>query len=196
MNFIDIFAGIGGFRLGLEQAGHTCIGYVEKDKFAQKSYRAMHGHTGGFWAEDINNVDAQTIPKADIWTFGFPCQDISIAGDMEGLLKGNRSNLFFVVTGLLDEMYDGYKPTYLLIENVKNLLSINKGKDFELVLQELRRIGYKPAWAVLNSADYGVPQNRERVFIVAIKEDREVPPFMFPEPKPDYSTRVPRYTRR
>lgn len=164
LTFLDLFAGIGGFRLGLEQAGHKCVGYVELDEFARKSYEAIHDTKNEYTERDVNNIDTEQLPYADIWTFGFPCQDISIAGRQRGF-EGNRSSLFFTVTRKLRELKDEKKPTYLVIENVKNLLSINCGWDFARIQIELDEIGYDTEWDVLNSK-YFVPQNRERVYIV------------------------------
>lgn len=164
MKFLDLFAGIGGFRLGLEQAGHICVGYVELDKFARKSYQAIHDTQGEWTAHDIRTVESIEIPKSDIWCFGFPCQDISVAGRQKGF-AGNRSSLFFTVTGLIRELEEEDRPKYLLIENVRNLLSINGGWDFAKFQIELDAIGYDCEWDVLNSKEV-VPQNRERIFIV------------------------------
>lgn len=165
MKFLDLFAGVGGIRLGMEQAGHSCVGWVEWDKFARKSYVAIHKPDGEFTETDINNVNSQELPKADCWCFGFPCQDISVAGKQGGFTNGKRSSLFFKVTGLIRELKEEDKPSYLFIENVKNLLSINKGWDFAKLLIEMDEIGYDAEWDVLNSAEV-VPQHRERIFIV------------------------------
>lgn len=165
MRFIDLFAGIGGIRLGMEQAGHTCVGWVEWDKFARQSYIAIHKPDGEYTEKDINNVTSQELPKADCWCFGFPCQDISIAGKQGGFTNGKRSSLFFKVTGLIRELKEEDKPSYLFIENVKNLLSINKGWDFAKLLIEMDEIGYDVEWDVLDSAEV-VPQHRERIFII------------------------------
>lgn len=108
---------------------------------------------------------AGDIPKADCWCFGFPCQDISVAGKQAGF-QGNRSSLFFRVMYLIGQLKEEDKPTYLFIENVKNLLSVNGGWDFARLLIEMDRAGYDAEWQVLNSKDFGVPQNRERCFIV------------------------------
>lgn len=165
MRFIDLFAGVGGIRLGMEQAGHTCAGWVEWDKFARKSYIAIHKPDNEFTEKDINNVTSQELPKADCWCFGFPCQDISVAGKQGGFTNGKRSSLFFKVTGLIRELKEEDKPSYLFIENVKNLLSINKGWDFAKLLIEMDEIGYDVEWDVLDSAEV-VPQHRERIFII------------------------------
>ncbi len=191
MKFIDFFAGIGGFRRGMELAGHECVGFCEYDKFAVMSYTAMHLITeeqreylstlsmnerqkeimkeeyrnGEWYANDIRTVHAGDIPAADIWCFGFPCQDISVAGKQVGFY-GNRSSLFFRIMYLAGQTSEEKKPSYLFIENVKNLLSVNGGWDFARLLAEMDRGGYDAEWQVLNSADFGVPQNRERCFVV------------------------------
>jgi DNA (cytosine-5)-methyltransferase 1 len=191
MKFIDFFAGIGGFRRGMELAGHECVGFCEFDKFATASYISMHLLTeeqrkvledipikkrqkeilkeeyrnGEWYANDIRRVYAGDIPKADCWCFGFPCQDISVAGKQAGF-QGNRSSLFFRVMYLVGQLEEENKPTYLFIENVKNLLSVNGGWDFARLLIEMEQWGYDAEWQVLNSKDFGVPQNRERCFIV------------------------------
>lgn len=165
MKFIDLFAGIGGFNLGMEQAGHECVGWVEWDKFARKSYQAIHDVKGVWNASDIRTVRSTEIPRADCWCFGFPCQDISVAGKQKGFTAGKRSSLFFTVTGLIRDLEEKDRPSYLLIENVKNLLSINGGFDFLKLQVELDEIGYDVEWDVLDSR-YFVPQHRERIFII------------------------------
>ena len=201
MKFIDLFAGIGGFRRGMELAGHECVGFCEYNKFAVASYTTMHLLTdeqrkqiesipaplkkngevnlrkrqqkilkeeyrnGEWYADDIRTVDAKSLPRADCWCFGFPCQDISIAGKCSGF-AGRRSSLFFAVTSLIRDLEEKDRPSYLFIENVKNLLSVNRGFDFARLLIELDEIGYDAEWDVLNSKDLGVPQNRERVFVI------------------------------
>ena len=172
MKFIDMFAGIGGFRSGLEQAGHTCVGYIEFDKFARKSYQAIYNTKGEYTAHDIREVNGKELPEADIWTFGSPCQDISLAGKQKGL-QGSRSSLFFEVMRMLDERQEAKKflPSYLIMENVKALLSSSQGWDFATVLIEMAKRGYNPEWSVINSSQV-VPQNRERVYIIGHLRDR------------------------
>ena len=167
MKFIDMFAGIGGFRTGLEKAGHQCVGYVEWDKYARKSYQAIYDTEGEYTAHDIKEVKGIELPEADIWTFGSPCQDISIAGKQKGIVKGGRSSMFFEVIRCLEERIGGEKtlPSILIMENVKALLSSNGGWDFARVIIEMDKVGYDAEWAVLNSSDV-VPQNRERVYII------------------------------
>ena len=166
ITFIDLFCGIGGFRLGMEMAGHICLGHCEIDKFAKKSYTVMHNIKKGEWyAEDITKVRAEEMPKADCWCFGFPCQNISIAGAKEGL-QGEQSGLFFEVIRILRETEKENRPEWLFIENVRNLLSIEKGFDFARILIALDKVGYDAEWQVLDSANFGVPQHRERLYII------------------------------
>ncbi len=209
MKFIDFFAGIGGFRRGMELAGHECVGFCEFDKFATASYISMHLLTdeqrkvledipikkrqkeilkeeyrnGEWYANDIRRVYAGDIPKADCWCFGFPCQDISVAGKQAGF-QGNRSSLFFRVMYLVGQLKEEDKPTYLFIENVKNLLSVNGGWDFARLLIEMKQWGYDAEWQVLNSKDFGVPQNRERCFIIGHLRGRSTSK-VFPIEGPD-----------
>lgn len=191
MTFIDFFAGVGGFRRGMELAGHKCVGFCEIDKYAVASYVSMHLLTeeqraylatlplkerqkeilkdeyknGEWYADDIRSVDFRNMPRADVWCFGFPCQDISIAGRVLGF-NGSRSSLFFAVTDIIDHLREEDRPKFLFIENVRNLLSVNQGFDFAKLLVELDKLGYDAEWQVLNSKDFGVPQNRERCFII------------------------------
>ena len=166
LTFLDLCSGIGGFRLGLEAAGHKCIGYCEYDKFARASYEAMYDTEGEWKAYDITKLEPGEIPYADIWCFGFPCQDISIAGKQRGL-SGKRSGIYYSIIDLIKGKEESDRPAYLLVENVKNLLSINAGFDFAAVLSEMDEAGYDCKWQVLNSKDFGVPQNRERIFFIA-----------------------------
>lgn len=165
MQFIDFFSGIGGFHSGLEKAGMKCVGWCEFDKFAQASYRAMYDTADLWFGDDIQKVKGHELPKADLWTFGFPCQDVSVAGKQKGIKKGTRSGLFYEVMRLLDECEEN-RPQWLVCENVKNLLSIDNGRGFLNVISEMAERGYSCEWKVYNSKDYGVPQNRERVYIV------------------------------
>lgn len=126
MKFIDLFSGIGGFHSGLENAGMRCIGWCEIDKFARKSYEAIYDTTELWTATDIRFIRGWDMPKADLWSFGFPCQDISIAGKQQGIKRGTRSGLYFEVMRLLDEAGEN-KPKWLIAENVKNLMSIRGG---------------------------------------------------------------------
>lgn len=166
MRFVDFFAGIGGIRLGLEQAGHKCVGFCEFDKYARTAYKAMYDTEGEWESHDVRTVKPYDVPAADLWCFGFPCQDISVAGKQKGLQEGERSGLFYEIMRLLAGRRKEDRPRWLLVENVKNLLSIGNGFDFARLLLEVEGYGYSLQWQVLNSKDFGVPQNRERVFIV------------------------------
>ena len=128
LKFIDMFAGIGGFHSGLEQAGMHCVGWIEIDKFARKSYLAIHEANDLWTAEDITKVKGDELPHADLWSFGSPCQDLSIAGKVKGL-DGERSGLFYEVMRLIDEREESGKgkPEWLLFENVKGALSSRGG---------------------------------------------------------------------
>lgn len=170
LTFIDFFSGIGGFHSGFEKAGMECIGWCEFDKFAQASYRAMYDTDNLWFGDDVTKVKGKELPKADLWTFGFPCQDISIAGNQKGIKKGTRSGLFYEIMRLLDECEEN-KPKWLVCENVKNLLSIDNGWGMFNVLAEMDKMGYDAEWKVYNSKSYGVPQNRERVYIVGHLRD-------------------------
>lgn len=128
MKFIDFFSGIGGFHSGLEKAGMECVGWCEFDKFAQKSYREIYNTEGIWFSDDVRKVRGNELPRADVWTFGFPCQDVSIAGKQRGIKRGTRSGLFFEIMRLIDET-ENNKPKWLIVENVKNLISIDRGGD-------------------------------------------------------------------
>ena len=147
LTFLDLCSGIGGFRLGLESAGHKCIGYCEYDRFARASYEAMYDTEGEWKADDVTKLKSEDVPYADIWCFGFPCQDISVAGKQLGF-NGHRSSLFFAVTKLIRDTKEEDRPQYLFIENVKNLLSVNRGFDFAKLLVELDEVGYDAEWQV------------------------------------------------
>lgn len=179
MNFVDFFAGIGGIRLGLEQAGHKCVGFCEFDKYARTAYKAMYDTKGEWESHDVRTVKSYDVPTADLWCFGFPCQDISVAGKQKGLQEGERSGLFYEIMRLLAGRRKEDRPRWLLVENVKNLLSIGNGFDFARLLCEVGGHGYTLQWDTLNSKNFGVPQNRERVFVVGYLGDirgREVFP--------------------
>ena len=163
ITFLDFFAGIGGFRCGLELTGMKCIGYCEKDKFARKSYEAMYETKGEWFHDDITSINPAQLPKADLWCAGSPCQNLSIAGKRSGLY-GERSGLFFRFVALLKSQEEKDKPEWILLENVKGLLSSGRGRDYLDYLSSLGQAGYDLEWQIFNSKDYGVAQNRERVY--------------------------------
>lgn len=158
MRFCDFFAGIGGFRLGLERAGHKGVWACEVDPFCRKIYAQHFEEPQG---RDINDVKAEEIPEAELWCGGFPCQDLSIAGKRGGL-QANRSGLFWVWHELMRKR----RPPWLLIENVPGLFSSKGGADFALILSSLDKLGYGVAWRVLDAQFFGLAQRRKRVFIV------------------------------
>ena len=164
MKFLDLFAGIGGFRLGMEASGHECIGFCEIDKFARASYKAIHNTEGEIELHDITTVtddDVRAIGEVDVICGGFPCQAFSIAGARRGF-EDTRGTLFFEIARFASIL----KPKYLFLENVKGLLNHDKGNTFKTIIGALDELGYDVEWQVLNSKNFGVPQNRERVFIV------------------------------
>ena len=163
LTFLDFFSGVGGFRHGLELAGMKCIGFCEKDKFARKSYEAMYDTKGECFHDDITTIDPTRLPKADLWCAGSPCQNVSIAGKRAGLY-GERSGLFFTFVELIKSQKEEDKPEWVLLENVKGLLSSGGGRDYLDYLSILDEAGYDLEWQVFNSKDYGVPQNRERIY--------------------------------
>ena len=186
MKFIDFFSGIGGFHTGLEKAGMKCIGWCEFDKFAQASYRAMYDTDNLWFGDDVTKVKGKDLPKADLWTFGFPCQDVSIAGKQKGIKEGTRSGLFYEIMRLIDECEEN-KPKWLVCENVKNLLSIDGGGGFLTVISEMAERGYSIEWGVYNSKNYGVPQNRERVYIIGYS-GKECVGKLLPNPRENTTT--------
>ena len=162
MKFLDLFSGIGGFRLGFEQQGFECVGFCEKDEFARKSYKAIHDTEGEIEWHDITRVsddDIRRIGKVDIITAGFPCQAFSMAGKRLGFAD-TRGTLFFEAARVAAVL----KPKYVVLENVKGLLSHDNGETFHTILRTLDELGYDAEWQVLNSK-YWVPQNRDRIYI-------------------------------
>lgn len=166
MKFLDLFAGIGGFRLGLESAGHECVGFCEIDKFARASYKAIYNTEGEIELHDITEITDEEWRKfrgkVDIVCGGFPCQSFSIAGKRKGFLDETRGTLFFEIARAAKEI----KPPLLFLENVKGLLSQDKGRTFRTILSTLDELGYDAEWQILNSKNHGAPQNRERVYII------------------------------
>ena len=164
MKFLDLFAGIGGFRLGMESAGHECIGFCEINKFARASYKAIHDPKGEIELHDITRVTDESIRRigrVDAICGGFPCQAFSIAGNRRGF-EDTRGTLFFEIARFASIL----RPRYLFLENVRGLLNHENGITFATIISTLDELGYDVEWQVLNSKDFGVPQNRERVFII------------------------------
>lgn len=162
MKYLDLFSGAGGFRSAFEQIpGTECVGHCEIDVHADKSYRALF-HTEGEWfCNDARQIDTAGLPDFDLVCGGFPCQSFSIAGHRKGF-EDTRGTLFFEIARILKAR----KPPFVLLENVPGLLSHDEGRTFAVILGALSRLGYHVEWQVLNSKDFGVPQSRQRVFIV------------------------------
>lgn len=162
MRFFDFFAGIGGFRLGMEMAGHECVGHCEIDKYANKSYTAMHHpKEDEVFFTDVRTIKPEHMPECECYCFGFPCQSFSIAGKRGGFAD-TRGTLFFEVMRLAKERH----PKILFAENVKGLLNHDGGATFGTIIRTMDELGYDVEWQLLNSKHFGVPQNRERVFII------------------------------
>lgn len=162
--FVDLFAGVGGFRLGMEAAGHKCVGFVEIDKYARTSYTAIHQTEGEFEGHDITSISddlIQSIGRVDIITGGFPCQAFSIAGKRRGF-EDTRGTLFFEIMRWAAIL----KPETLFLENVPGLLSHDEGITFETILRKMDAAGYDAEWDCLNACQFGVPQSRERIFLI------------------------------
>lgn len=163
-----MFAGIGGFREGLQLAGgFQCVGFCECDKYAQQSYRALFECEEEWYSSDARTIDPAELPEFDLLCGGFPCQVFSIAGARKGF-GDSRETLFFE----LSRMAAVRKPRYLLFENVPGLLNHDHGRTFAAILDALGGLGYHVEWQVLNSKDFGVPQSRRRVYIVGYLDER------------------------
>lgn len=185
LKVLSLFSGIGAFEVALDEENidWKLDHYCEIDKYACKSYNMIHGTTDEDNLKDVTNVDYSKIGEIDLVTYGFPCQDISLAGQQKGFVDedGNltRSGLFFNAADVIRHT----KPKFAIFENVKNLTSKKFSKEFETVLSTLDELGYNTYWKVLNAKNYGIPQNRERVFGISIRKDIDKG-FNFPEGLP------------
>lgn len=171
LRIIDLFAGIGGIRLGFEKYGADCVFSSEWDKYAQDMYEANFGERP---FGDINNIEPQDIPDHDFLLAGFPCQPFSIAGKQLGFAD-TRGTLFFNIEKILEIK----KPRGFLLENVSRLKTHDKGRTFEVIIEKLKKLGYNVHYKILNTLDYGLPQLRKRIYIVGFQEDVN---FKFPNP--------------
>lgn len=197
MRFLDFFAGVGGFRRGMELAGHECAGFCEWDKFATASYTSMHCITeeqraylstldlkkrqkeilkneyrnGEWYSNDIRNVRGGDLPMVECWCFGAPCQDFSLAGYRKGL-DGDRSSLIREVFRILGEIREENRPEWCIYENVKGMLSSNRGFDFLAILLELDELGYDCEWQVVNTKDFGPLKTGNVCTLSAILEQK------------------------
>lgn len=183
MKIIELFSGYGSQALALKNLGFEVESKIsEIDKYAIQAYEQIHGKTINYG--DISKIKA--LGDADMWTYSFPCQDLSVAGKQAGIKDGTRSGLLYEVERLLEVAVYKNKnqPKYLLLENVKALVSKKFMPDFQRWLDKLEQLGYNNYWQVLNAKDYGIPQNRERVFVVSIRKDVDTKGYKFPSPIP------------
>ena len=186
LNVLSLFSGIGAFEKALERERvlFKVMNFCEIDKYAVKSYCAIHGVSEQINLRDVSTVNTAELHDVNLITYGFPCQDISAAGHQKGFFDENgnitRSGLFFAALKIIKDT----KPEYAIAENVKALTSKKFTAEFATVLESLEQAGYNNYYKVLNAKDYGVPQNRERVFIVSIRKDVDDGSFCFPKPQP------------
>lgn len=174
--FIDLFAGIGGIRLGFDSIGGNCVFSSEWDKFAQITYEANYGEKP---QGDITEIDENSIPDHDLLLAGFPCQPFSQAG-LKGGFQDTRGTLFFDIARILSAK----RPSVVLLENVKGFKAHDNGRTYQVVEETLEQMGYRVFSKILNAKDFGVPQNRERIFIIALHESLQgSDSYEFPEPK-------------
>ena len=188
ISLLSLFSGIGAFESALDHIGchYQLTGYCEIDPYASKSYAQIHGVSESLNLRDVTTIDTALINLlggADLITYGFPCQDISVAGKQRGFTDENgnitRSGLFFEALRVIKDL----QPKYAIAENVKALTSKKFTEEFRTVLTGLDAAGYNNYYAVLNAKDYGIPQNRERVFIISIRKDCDAGLFSFPAPQ-------------
>ena len=168
IRYLDMYSGIGGFRSALDAVGgFECVGFCEIDKYAKRAYETLYDTKGEMYFEDARNICPDDLPDIDLICAGFPCQSFSLAGKQRGF-DDTRGTLFFEVA----RVAAAKRPALLYLENVQNLLSHDKGWTFETILEVLDDIGYDVSWTVLNSANFGVPQSRNRVFITGFLRGR------------------------
>ena len=169
IKYFDMFAGVGGFRTGLANAGDffVPVGWCEIDKYAQRAYRALYKTEGEYFCDDATKIHPQYLPEIDLITAGFPCQPFSVCGKRRGFTD-TRGTLFHEIV----RVAKARRPAYLLLENVPGLLSHEQGETFRTILTAIHELGYSLEWCVLNSADFGVPQQRKRVYIVGYLDSR------------------------
>lgn len=168
IKYLDMFSGIGGFRSGLDKiGGFECVGYCEIDEYAKRAYEALYNTEGEMYFDDARTINPDDLPDIDLICGGFPCQSFSVAGKRKGF-EDTRGTLFFEIARIAKAK----KPAILLLENVPGLLSHDNGRTFVTILQSLDELGYDVAWQVLNSANFGVPQARKRLFIIGYNREK------------------------
>lgn len=179
LTHVDFFAGCGGVGLGFKNAGFDTVAAFDFDKYAVQSYQAnVHECVK---QRDISKQAAEEIPESDVWTFGFPCQDLSIAGKQAGLFEGKRSGLFFEIMRLLDETPEECKPKIIMAENVKGLKPY-----LQTLKEEYAKVGYIMYVKLFNSKYWNVPQSRERYFVVGVRKDLDKGFYRFPKEQTDF----------
>ncbi len=177
MRAVSFFAGVGGIDLAFENAGFNCVWANEIDEYAAQTYRANFNNK--LIVEDIRAIDLTDVPDSEILLAGFPCQAFSVAGYRKGF-SDERGNLFFDLMKIIEEKL----PPVLFLENVKNLVGHDRGKTFRIILEALEANGYYVKHKILNSSEYGnIPQNRERIYIVAFRDEESYHSFEFPQPQ-------------
>ncbi|RAX57719.1 DNA (cytosine-5-)-methyltransferase [Helicobacter monodelphidis] len=167
MTFIDFCSGIGGGRLGLELNGFQCLGFSEIDKEAIKTYKSFFDTTNELELGDLTNINPYNLPDFDLLISGFPCQTFSIVGKREGLENLDKGQIIFYLSKILAIK----QPSYFILENVKGLMSHNKGETLKIILELLESCGYNVSHQLLNTLDFDLPQSRERVYFVGIRKD-------------------------
>lgn len=187
LTFIDLFAGIGGFHLGLQKAGMKCVLACEIDKHARKTYEANHkNHSAeifknGNFIEDIRTINPKTMINFDILCAGFPCQPFSQVGQKKGFQDddNDRGNMFFEIMRIVKEK----KPKVLLLENVRNIIKHDEGNTFRIIQKTIEENNYTFNWKIIKASDHGLPQHRPRVYMVCFRKDLKISNFDFPEPR-------------
>lgn len=184
IKLLSLFSGMGAFESALERCGrpYEVVNYCEIDPHASRSYSQIHGVPEAKNLRDVCAIDTAKISGVNLITYGFPCQDISVAGKQKGFEHNGertRSGLFYEALRIIQDL----QPEYAIAENVKALVSKKFTAEFKAVLDGLEAAGYNNYWQVLNAKDYGIPQNRERVFIISIRKDCDAGLFSFPAPQ-------------
>lgn len=184
--FMDFCSGIGGGRLGLEKAGFKCVGYCDTSKLSVKTYELMHDTSGEQYFYNLKQIKCEKLPSFDMLIAGFPCQSFSVIGRKDGF-SDDRGQIIFHIARILHEA----QPKCFLLENVKGLVTHDKGQTIKIIEKELNRVGYDVIYKVLTSLDYGVPQMRQRVYFIGIRKDlnKSIEDFKWPAPveKPSLS---------
>ncbi len=187
LTFIDLFAGIGGFHLGLQKAGMKCVLACEIDKYARKTYEENHKkHSpelfeSGNFVEDIRNINPKSMTDFDILCAGFPCQPFSQAGQKKGFqdTDDDRGNMFFEIMRIVKEK----KPKVLLLENVRHIVKHDNGRTFKIIQETIEKNNYTFNWKIVKASEHGLPQHRPRIYMVCFRKDLNTKPFEYPTPR-------------